>query len=208
MAAEKKGTKTLLWSVLMSAPGPLVLAIGLMQGRSNTQIADFVRRTIELLAIIASFIAYQITVKRQLDEKQTADLEKKTNLFTGFAMLIAGVIMLSITLFDRAEDSGNVLFSLIIALLGVIANTIFWLRYRRLAKVEHSSILEVQSKLYRAKSLVDFCVMAALLSVMIAPGTVVSYYLDLVGSCIVSLYLAYSGLKIVIEKLREDLRLP
>ena len=68
---KKKGTNTPLWSVIMSAPGPLILAIGLMQGRSSTQIADFIRRTIELLAIIASFVAYQITVKRQLDKAQT-----------------------------------------------------------------------------------------------------------------------------------------
>ncbi len=201
MNAEKKGTKTLLWSVIMSAPGPLVLAIGLMQGRSSTQIADFVRRSIELLAIVASFIAYQITGKRQLDETQTAKLERNTNLFVGLAMLAAGVIMLCITLLDRTESTGNVLFSLIIALLGVIANTIFWLRYRRLARAEQSAILDVQSKLYRAKSLVDLCVTTALLAVMIAPGTAVSYYLDLVGSIIVSIYLGYSGAKIVIEKI-------
>ena len=37
---------------------------------------------------------------------------------------------------------------------------------------------------------------------MLAPGTAVSYYLDLIGSSIVSVYLGYSGLKIIVEKLK------
>ncbi len=197
---EKKGTKTLLMSVIMSAPGPLILGIGLLLGQSSTQIADFIRRTIELLAIIASFAAYNITAKKQLNEEETARVERNTNLFVGITMLAAGVIMLGITLFAKATDSGNVVMALIIALLGVTANTIFWFRYKRLAKLEDSSILEVQSKLYRAKSFVDLCVTVALLSVLIAPASPISYYLDKIGSSVVSVYLGYSGVKIIIEK--------
>ncbi len=200
---KKKGTKTLLMSVIMSAPGPLILAIGLIFGQSSTQIADFIRRTIELFAIIASFVAYNITAKKQLNEEESARVERNTNLFVGITMLIAGVIMLGITLLAKTEDSGNVIMALIIALLGVTANTIFWFRYKRLAKSENSSILEVQSKLYRAKSFVDLCVTIALLSVLIAPSSSVSYYLDMIGSSVVSVYLGYSGVKIIIEKAKR-----
>ena len=64
MAAKKKaksGSGTLLLSVLMSAPGPLVVGLGLLAGRSSTQIADFVRRSAELLAIIVSFVVFRVT---------------------------------------------------------------------------------------------------------------------------------------------------
>ncbi len=202
---EKKGSKTMLWSVAMSAPGPLVLGIGLMTGKSNTQLADFVRRSIELLAIVASFVAYQITAHRQLNPQQTARLERNTNLFVGVTMLIAGAIMLGITLLANSQDKGNVGFGLVIALLGAAANTFFWLRYRRLARAEESGILEVQARLYRAKSLVDLCVSAALLAVLAAPGSPAAAWLDLVGSAVVSVYLGYSGLKIVLEKLGQKL---
>ena len=47
MANKKSGEKTLLWSVIMSSPGPLVVGLGLLSGRSSTQIADFVRRSAE-----------------------------------------------------------------------------------------------------------------------------------------------------------------
>ena len=58
MSNKKSGARTLLWSVLMSSPGPLVVGLGLLSGRSSTQIADFVRRSAELLAIIMSFIVF------------------------------------------------------------------------------------------------------------------------------------------------------
>ncbi len=199
---KKKGTKTLLMSVIMSAPGPLILAIGLVLGQSSTQIADLIRRSIELLAIIASYVAYSITAKKQLTDEESARVERNTNLFVGITMLTAGIIMLGITWFAKTEESGNVVMALIIALLGVTANTIFWFRYKRLARTENSSILEVQSKLYRAKSFVDLCVTVALLSVLIAPASSVSYWLDMIGSSVVSVYLAYSGAKIIIEKIK------
>ncbi len=199
---QKKGTKTMLMSVIMSAPGPLVLAIGLFMGRSNTQIADFIRRTIELIAILVSFVVYQITAKRELDKTAEKRLEKGANLFVGGTMCAAGAIMLCITLFMGSEEKGNVLFSLIIAILGVTANGIFWIRYTALGKREKNGILEVQARLYRAKTFVDLCVCIALISVLVAPMSAVSYYLDIIGSAVVSVYLAYSGVKIIIDKLK------
>ena len=50
MSDKKSGSRTFLMSVLMSSPGPLVVGLGLLAGRSSTQIADFVRRSSELLA--------------------------------------------------------------------------------------------------------------------------------------------------------------
>ena len=55
MSGKKSGSQTLLWSVIMSSPGPLVVGLGLLVGQSSTQIADFVRRSSELLAIIVAF---------------------------------------------------------------------------------------------------------------------------------------------------------
>ena len=50
-ANTKSGSRTLLLPVLMSAPGPLVVGLGLLAGCSSTQIADFVRGSAELLAL-------------------------------------------------------------------------------------------------------------------------------------------------------------
>lgn len=60
---QKSGERTLLASVVLSSPGPLVLGISLYFGRSSTQLADFIRRTAELVAIIVSWIVFRILHK-------------------------------------------------------------------------------------------------------------------------------------------------
>ena len=201
---KKSGTKTLLWSVIMSAPGPLIIGLGLLVGRSSTQIADFVRRSSELLAIIMAYIIYKITTKDGVcDTARKEKLEKFSNLFVGAMMCLGGSLMLLLAFVSENEDKGNVIPGLAIALLGVIANTIFWRKYTKLNKQEPNAILAVQARLYRAKSLVDSCVTIALLSVALFPESPVSYYLDLIGSVIVALYLIWCGIQTILERIKK-----
>lgn len=200
MSKKNSGSRTLLMSVLMSAPGPLVVGIGLLAGRSSTQIADFVRRSSELLAIMMSFAVYKITTKDgACDEAKKARLERISNSFVGAMMCVGGIFMIVLTILSEPEDKGNVIPGLTIAVLGVIANTIFWRRYTWLNKIEPNAIMAVQARLYRAKSLVDGCVTAALLSVAIAPGTPLSAWMDILGSVVVALYLIRCGIQTVRE---------
>ena len=206
MAHENKpsGTRTLLLSVLMSAPGPLVVGLGLLAGRSSTQIADFVRRSAELLAIVMSFAVYQATTKAvSCDPARRARLEQRSNAFVGAMMCLGGSFMVLLALLSKNEDKGNVIPGLAIAVMGVIANTAFWVKYTRLHRKEPNSILQVQARLYRAKSMVDICVTIALLSVVIAPLSPVSYGLDFVGSLIVALYLVSCGVQTILEAVKQ-----
>ena len=189
MSQQISGSRTLLWSVIMSSPGPLVVGLGLLAGKSSTQIADFVRRSSELLAIIMAYVTYRITTGAgREDPVRKQKLETASNLFVGAMMCLGGAIMLVLALISGETEKGNVIPGLTIALLGVIANTIFWRRY-------------TQARLYRAKSLVDGCVTIALLSVAIAPQAAFSYYLDLIGSVIVAVYLVLCGIQTIREKL-------
>ena len=202
MSNQKNGSRTLLMSVLMSAPGPLVVGLGLLSGRSATQIADFFRRSSELLAIIMAYAVFKITTRDGIrDESRKAKLERYSNLFVGAMMCLGGSIMLVLAFFSENTDKGNVIPGLTIAVLGVIANTIFWRKYTKLNKSEPNAILAVQARLYRAKSLVDGCVTAALISVAAFPQSAVSYYLDLVGSIIVALYLILCGIQTIRERM-------
>ena len=87
-------------------------------------------------------------------------------------------------------------------MLGVIANTLFWRKYTKLNKDEPNAIIAVQARLYRAKSLVDGCVTAALLSVALFPASEVSFYLDFLGSVVVALYLVWCGVRTIAERIR------
>ena len=196
----KSGSRTLLLSVLMSAPGPLVVGLGLLAGRSSTQIADFVRRSAELLAIIMSFVVYRNTTKEgSCDETKRSRLEKRSNAFVGAMMCLGGSFMVLLAFLSGNTDKGNVIPGLAIAVLGVIANTAFWIKYTRLNRAQPNAILQVQSRLYRAKALVDGCVTIALLSVVIVPASPVSYWLDFAGSLIVAVYLIYCGVQTIWE---------
>lgn len=198
MTQKKSGSRTLLWSVLMSSPGPLVVGLGLLAGRSSTQIADFVRRSSELLAIIMAYVVYQLTCKDTGAERRTR-LERLSNTFVGAMMCLGGSLMIVLAFAAESGDKGNVIPGLTIAVLGVIANTIFWRKYTRLNKEEPNAILAVQARLYRAKSLVDTCVTIALLSVAIFPLSSLSYWLDLIGSVVVAVYLVWCGVQTIWE---------
>ena len=200
MSNKKSGEKTLFLSVLMSSPGPLVVGLGLLSGRSSTQIADFVRRSAELLAIIMSYVIYKLTTKDDVcDEVKKQKLERGSNIFVGAMMCIGGIFMIILALMSDNSDKGNVIPGLAIAVMGVIANSIFWRKYTHLNRIEPNAILMVQARLYRAKTLVDSCVTIALLSVVIAPGTQISYWLDFIGSLIVAVYLIWCGVRTIYE---------
>lgn len=197
--SKKSGERTLLMSVIMSSPGPIVVGIGLIVGRSSTQLADFLRRTAELLAIIVSYFIYKILNKKGDREKEVNKdkLENIANKFVGFAMLISGIVIVVIAIFSANSEKGNVIPGLSIAFLGLITNTWFWLRYSKLGKINGDSILLVQSKLYGAKSFVDACVFIVLLLVLFFPLTSISYFADIGGSFIVSIYLIFNGVSIL-----------
>ena len=200
MSNKKSGARTLLWSVLMSSPGPLVVGLGLLSGKSSTQIADFVRRSAELLAIIMSFIVFKINTKDEVcNEEKKQKLERVSNVFVGAMMCVGGIFMIILAFMTDNSDKGNVIPGLAIAVMGVIANSIFWRKYTHLNKIEPNAILMVQARLYRAKTLVDGCVTIALLSVVIAPATQISFYLDFIGSLIVAVYLIWCGIRTIYE---------
>ncbi len=202
-AADKSGSRTLLVSVLMSAPGPLVMGLGLLVGRSSTQLADFFRRSAELLAIIVSFVVFRRTHREGFsDPDLRVQMERRSNYFVGWMMCLSGSFMVALALFGGSEDKGNVVAGLAIAGMGAIANTIFWIRYTVLSKRSDSAILAVQSRLYRAKSLVDICVTTVLVVVMLMPGTPLARWLDLAGSLVVALYLVWCGIRTVLENRR------
>lgn len=197
----KSGERTLLMSVLMSSPGPIVVGIGLFLGRSSTQVADFVRRTAELVAIIVSYAIYRTIHKKEaFDQAKKARLERGANIGVGAAMVISGAVMILIALISENSEAGNVIPGLSIALLGVIANTIFFFKYTSMNRKSPDAILKTQSRLYGAKALVDISVVTALIVVAVLPETTVAFYVDKVGSVIVAAYLIFTGTVTVLGK--------
>ena len=195
---NQSGGRTMLLSVWMSAPGPIVEGLALMQGQSATQVADFVRRSAELLALVMALVLYRMTI--HASEEKRILLERRSNRFVGAVMCLSGLIMAAAALFGPKGEQGNVVPGLVIALLGAVANTLFWRKYARLSRENGSAILAVQSRLYRAKSLVDGCVTLALTAMLCLPGSAAANLFDTVGSAVVAFYLVYCGLRTLREQ--------
>ena len=195
------GQRTLLAAMLLSLPGPLVLGAGLLLGRSSTQLADFIRRTAELGAIIVSWAVYRATIGRGMEDKaRKARLEHIARLCVGASMCLGGAAMALIALLSGSGDKGNVIPALVIAVLGIVTNGFFWLRYRGLNLREENAVIGAQSKLYRAKTLTDTCVTAALAIIAAAPGSQAALYMDIIGSLSVALYLMISGSRLLTRR--------
>ena len=203
---SKSGRKTMLMSVIMSSPGPLIVGLGLLVGQSSTQLADFFRRSIELLAIILSFVVYTLTTREGgVDETKKQKYERYTNIFVSCAMVVCGSIMTVLALTASSSEKGNVIPGLAIAILGVLANSIFWVKYKRLGTETNNKILMVQSNLYRAKTFVDASVVIALGVVLFSGDPIVSYYFDMIGTVCVSIYLVFTGVKSFIGEVKRPL---
>ena len=190
--------KTLLIAFLLSAPGPLVTGIAVLSSHSTTQLADFIRRSVELIALFISWwVFHQIHSKESLDEVKQEKLERAAGLSVAGAMICSGFVMLfvAVSRFSTYQPGGNVYFGLAIAILGLLANSFFWYRYTILTQEQYNSVIASQRDLYRAKAFVDLCVVTALAAVAIAPDNPVTRYVDVLGSIIVAIYLLWSGLR-------------
>ncbi len=194
---RKPGEKTLFMSLLLGVPGPVAVGIGFLFGRTATQLSDLIRRSVELGALIISFIQYRILYRRGEPEKRRkAQAEFITNHAVGLAMILSGLVMLLVTLMTASRERGNVVPGLIISALGAVTNLVFWIRYSRLHHHKPDGILAAQSKLYRGKTLVDATVTAALAILLIWPGTRGAVISDVVGSSLVAVYLVVSGISL------------
>jgi divalent metal cation (Fe/Co/Zn/Cd) transporter len=205
---SSKREKTMLIALLLSGPGPILTGIAAITSHSATQIADFLRRTAELVALFVSWWIYRkLQLSMASDDTYRANMERMANLTvagammcSGIAMIVVGVVRLFIY-----STSGNVIMGLIIAVLGLLTNTWFWWRYGRMTREELDPIIAGQQKLYRAKACVDLCVVTALTSVVVAPNHPATQYIDALGCIIVAFYLLYNGVDMIRKnKIKEN----
>lgn len=191
--------RTLLVALLLSAWGPLATGIAVVTGRSSTQLADFVRRSAELIALFVSWWVFRRVEREEAVDARRARLERGATLSVAAAMGCSGLAMLSVALLrlDSFQPGGNVYPGLAIAVLGLVTNVWFWRRYAVLNREEYNAIIAAQRQLYRAKASVDLCVIVALLSVALAPRAPLTRYVDVIGSVAVALYMVWSAVRAV-----------
>lgn len=192
--------KTLLTALLLSMWAPLTTGIAVLMSNSTTQLADFIRRSVELFALFVSWWVFRrLQRDKELEPEQKARMEKIAGLCVATALCCTGIIMFSLALsrLDTFKPGGNVYLGLTIAVLGFITNSWFWRRYTVMTHEYYSSVIDTQRQLYRAKAFVDLCIIIALTAVAVNPVHPMTRYIDLIGSVAVAAYLLWSGIATV-----------
>lgn len=192
----KKDERTLLTALLLSAPGPAIISYAAFASGSAVQMADFLRRTSELVATFVSWLIYNKLRKSPNEDRHYAiRLEQLTSYTVAAAMSVSGIALIIVGIFRllTAEQSEKTILGLVIAFLGLVVNTCFWQKYRSMNRRQPDPVIAAQQRLYMGKASVDICVVTALAVVTIAPASPLTRYIDAFGSIAVALYLLYNG---------------
>jgi len=185
--------KTLRAAVFLSVWAPFATFVALLIGRSTTQAADFVRRTVEFGAVLGSWLAFRRV--QRVSDAQRRKIEGSVRVVVGVALVLSALAILALAVVKwlKPTPTGNVIVGFVIAALGAGVNGWFWARYERFERQERSPIVTAQARLYRAKTFVDLAVLLALGSVWIFGDSTTGRVVDLAGSVFVAIYLAWSS---------------
>jgi divalent metal cation (Fe/Co/Zn/Cd) transporter len=196
--ARRARLRTLRIALALSAWAPLATGVAVATSRSTTQLADFVRRTVELAAIAASYLAFARGGRPGAAAADLARLERRARWAVVAALAGSAAVLAGLAAARGGEGfrpAGNVTIGLAVALLGLLTNGWLWRRYARFERESPSPVIAGQRALYGAKSVVDACVALALATVAAAPASPAARWADLLGSWLVAAYLAWSAAK-------------
>ncbi len=196
--------KTLVLSVVFSALGPVVTFLAMTMNSSSTQIADFVRRTVELSVLIFALTTYLKIKKGRLTYDQVQRYETRIYRFLAVVLMLSASVLIFLFiegLVNPRVPEGTVWLGLTIALLGLLFNGYFMVRYQRFNHQKESFVMDSQSKMYQAKTLVDFNVVIALSSMVFFKASTLSYWIDSIGTLLIALYLVVRALQLFKKKM-------
>ncbi len=183
-------------ALLLSLWGPFTTGIAVALSQSTTQLADFVRRSVELAALATSWAVFRY-LRRQpgITDERADRLRRIATVAVALAMTASGTVMLVlvITRLRAFAPGGDVRLGLLIALLGLVVNGVFWRRYLGMVRERPDDLIDAQRRLYRAKVAVDAGVIVALSTVLWAPEHPLTRWVDLGGSVVVGVYLLASA---------------
>lgn len=189
----RAGRKNLLIALIASIPGPVALALSLGGGFSVTQLADLLRRSCELLSVVLAFVVFEVS--HRASSHSQGRLEALVRWVTGLSMVFSGLVVGWLAITSFGAERGGVTTSLVLAILGALVNAKLYLGYRKL----RHGVLTIQARLHRAKLLLDMWMTLVLLCTLASAPTV-RQYADLIGSASIGLYVAISGLRLLLQK--------
>ena len=197
---HKKET-TLQRAWILSLLGLVAVSFAYYVGESNTIHADFLRRGVEFLSLLGSWIVFLIISKKSLSSSAGKKLESFSSIFIALVMFISFIFISynAYKEFIEPSETGWLLPGIIVALVALVNNSYFWRKYNKIVKEESTQIIESQRRLYRSKALGDIVVFLTLISTVLLGAYDWHQYIDPAGSVLIALFILFSALKILKE---------
>jgi len=177
-------------AVCLSAFAPLATLASMLASASLTQVADFVRRSVELLS---TAISYRIVASRTHATRRELR-ERWATRTVVVSLLVSAFVIATLALVQPiSAPGGRVELGLAVAVAGAATNTVFAWRFARLAVQCHDQVMRAQGELYRAKVVVDLAIGVTLTFVLVWPDAHVTLVLDRVAAWCVTGYLTWTA---------------
>jgi divalent metal cation (Fe/Co/Zn/Cd) transporter len=199
--------KTMIIAILLSMFGPIVTGIALTMNTATTQLADFIRRTVEFVVLIISWQFYRYLSLQGVTYDRRKRLEKIVRFIVAIAILISGIVLFLILISkisNPTEPTGNISLGLVIAILGAIVNGFLWRRYIAFHDATPNAIIAAQSGLYQVKTVMDVFVILALIALPLFDYSMTSYVFDLIGTILIVTYLFYQSIRAFIGAQKKE----
>lgn len=204
LTAQRERTLRAAW--LISAWAPLGTTVAFVAGGTAVQLADLVRRNMELLALIVAWAVYRHVARKgsALGAAAALRLESRASLVVGALMTGSAVAVLytAWARFVSPQEAGWLLPGLLVAIGGTLVNSWFWWRSWRLNTDSPSPVVSAHWHLYRAKTAVDGAVLATLVLAGLETDARWVALADPIGTALVGAFLAYSGVRLVAGSVR------
>lgn len=197
LAREKERTLRIAW--LLSAWAPLATGLALYLGPSTILLADFLRRTSELIALFLSWLVFlRIARNPGADPLIFRKQEHQASLAVAAVMLFSLVVIAVNAIRRLAADAevGWILPGMLIAVAGGGVNLWLWRRNRRLSRQEPGPLIDAQWRFYRAKTWIDACVILTLTGGALTREIGVSAWVDVTGSAVIAVFLLTTAWRI------------
>ena len=203
----EKQERTLRSAWLISLTAPVATAIAFTLGGTTVQLADFFRRSAELLGLFAPWWVLrriQSTTAPSLEPEAVRQMEHRAALGVGVVMVLSATFIIVSALLRLTDPppTGLVAPGLVVPLGGMAVNGWFWRRGSLLARQRPTPLVESQWRLCRAKAILDGVVFITLLTALLPAAADLAHYVDAAGALGIAVFLLISAARIIIPALR------
>jgi cation diffusion facilitator family transporter len=195
-ASDEKERSVLIGILTCSAALPVGI-VGVVLGNSVALLADLLRATAELVAMVLSWLTLRAVRRTRHDvfNYGLGKLESAASVMVGAALMVAFVVVLggSLARFLAPAPIGNAWLGLAVTVAGMGGSVWLWRRNYAIARRSPSPVMDAQWRLYRSKAVANLIVSVSVGVALGFKGQAWAAYVDPAGSLAIAGFLLYSA---------------